>query len=209
MKKVLVFSFAIILIFGVTSIANAMLWDRGGGLIYDDYLEITWLQDANYYGGTMTWTAALDWADGLSYYDTVRDTTWTDWRLPDAYNQNGSGPGVGHNVTDSEMGHMFYNNLGGTAGSFPGMDFTDGNGNSRSFTNLQTDIYWYRNEYNTTNGWEFYFFNGYQSSWLKTDPDYAWAVRDGDVAAVPIPGAVWLLGSGLIGIVGIRKKFKK
>ncbi|MDL2124571.1 MAG: VPLPA-CTERM sorting domain-containing protein [Deltaproteobacteria bacterium] len=26
--------------------------------------------------------------------------------------------------------------------------------------------------------------------------------------AVPIPGAVWLLGSGLIGIVGIRRKFK-
>ena len=28
-------------------------------------------------------------------------------------------------------------------------------------------------------------------------------------APIPIPGAVWLLGSGLIGIVGIRKKFKK
>lgn len=27
--------------------------------------------------------------------------------------------------------------------------------------------------------------------------------------AVPIPGAVWLLGSGLIGIVGIRKKIKQ
>ena len=26
---------------------------------------------------------------------------------------------------------------------------------------------------------------------------------------VPIPGAVWLLGPGLIGIVGIRRKFKK
>jgi hypothetical protein len=26
---------------------------------------------------------------------------------------------------------------------------------------------------------------------------------------VPIPGALWLLGSGLIGIVGIRRKFKK
>ena len=26
---------------------------------------------------------------------------------------------------------------------------------------------------------------------------------------VPIPPAAWLLGSGLIGIVGIRKKIKK
>ena len=30
-----------------------------------------------------------------------------------------------------------------------------------------------------------------------------------EVAAVPIPGAIWLLGSGLIGIVGIKRKFKK
>ena len=28
-------------------------------------------------------------------------------------------------------------------------------------------------------------------------------------SSVPIPGAVWLLGSGLIGIVGIRRKFKR
>ena len=29
------------------------------------------------------------------------------------------------------------------------------------------------------------------------------------VSSIPIPGAVWLLGSGLIGIVGIRRKYKK
>jgi hypothetical protein len=29
------------------------------------------------------------------------------------------------------------------------------------------------------------------------------------VASVPIPGAVWLLGSGLFGLVAIRRKFKK
>lgn len=32
----------------------------------------------------------------------------------------------------------------------------------------------------------------------------AWATR-----SVPIPGAVWIFGSGLIGIVGVRRKFKK
>jgi hypothetical protein len=30
-----------------------------------------------------------------------------------------------------------------------------------------------------------------------------------EIATVPIPGAIWLLGSGLIGIVGIRRKLKK
>ena len=32
---------------------------------------------------------------------------------------------------------------------------------------------------------------------------------EGGIEAVPIPGAVWLLGSGLIAMVGIRRKFKK
>ena len=32
----------------LTLSANAALYDRGNGLIYDDILDITWLQDANY-----------------------------------------------------------------------------------------------------------------------------------------------------------------
>jgi hypothetical protein len=28
-------------------------------------------------------------------------------------------------------------------------------------------------------------------------------------SAVPIPGAIWLFGSGIVGLIGLRKKFKK
>ena len=38
---------------------------------------------------------------------------------------------------------------------------------------------------------------------------YAQSVSLAVVSPVPVPGAVWLLGSGLIGLVGIRKKIRK
>lgn len=50
-----------------------------------------------------------------------------------------------------------------------------------------------------------------------TSADFAWtnfsantfgAINSGQTF-VPLPGAVWFLGSGLIGLVGLRKKFKK
>ncbi len=63
--------------------AQAMLIDRGGGLIYDNVLNITWLSDANYAktsgvdaDGLMNWTAANAWAAGLVYGG------YSDWRLP-------------------------------------------------------------------------------------------------------------------------------
>ncbi len=54
---------------------SATLIDRGNRLIYDDVLDITWLQDANL-DGSKNWDDAVDWADSLVYegYD--------DWRLP-------------------------------------------------------------------------------------------------------------------------------
>ena len=48
MKKLLILGISFLL-FGST--ASATLIDRGGGLIYDTDLDITWLQDANYAGG--------------------------------------------------------------------------------------------------------------------------------------------------------------
>jgi hypothetical protein len=37
----------------------------------------------------------------------------------------------------------------------------------------------------------------------------SFSFTDVQAAVVPIPGAIWMLGSGLIGLIGIRRKFKK
>ena len=69
--------------------ANSALYDRGSGLIYEDVLDITWLQDAHYTvtsgyvhanlrqsdnvteningDGSVGWNAAKAWAEGLVY----------------------------------------------------------------------------------------------------------------------------------------------
>ncbi len=89
---------------GMMAGANAALIDRGNGMIYDDVLNITWLQDWNYAytsgyaatneGGTLTitydsWQSTIVSADGRMGWDAA--TTWAanlsfsgynNWRLP-------------------------------------------------------------------------------------------------------------------------------
>lgn len=117
----------------VSGAAQATLLDRGGGLIYDDVLDVTWLQDANYAktsgfdaDGRLNWSAANAWAAGLSYFDSVRSVTYSDWRLPfvtdtgsSGCNYAFSGTDCGYNVQTasggtvySELAYMYYVNLG-------------------------------------------------------------------------------------------------
>ncbi len=144
MRKLPVFLFASLV--GFVEQGNATLWDRGGGLIYDDVLDVTWLQDANHAktsgyddDGKMTWAEATAWADQLVY------AGYDDWRLPrtgpvDGVAFNYSGPDydgsrdAGYNVSapgsaypgslGSEMAYLYYNTLGNLAfkavnGTFP------------------------------------------------------------------------------------------
>lgn len=114
----------------VSGAAQAALVDRGGGLIYDTDLNVTWLKDTNYAqtsgydaDGRMTWSQAVTWADNLSYYDSVRNVTYSDWRLPATTpTDNGtndcnfaySGTDCGYNVNpvSSEMAHLYFTELG-------------------------------------------------------------------------------------------------
>lgn len=122
--------------------AQASLFDRGGGMIYDDMLDITWLQDANYArtsgyktdnNGKMTWNAANAWANQLVY------SGYSDWRLPTlspingtAFNYNNGfyvydgSVDIGYNIsakgsvyvgsTANELAYMNFINLGNIAG---------------------------------------------------------------------------------------------
>ncbi len=199
--------------------AHADLIDRGGGLIYDTDFDITWLSDACYArtsgydaDGLMTWSQATAWADQLTYggYD--------DWRLPTALNQDGSGPDGWHsdafNKNGSEMGHLFYDELGGTANE---SIHTSTDPDMALFTNIQGYLspdksagslpYW-TSTYLPSWGryWYFAFSNGSQWAYWPNGEIYAWAVRDGDVAATPVPGAVLL---GMIGLSVVGAKLRK
>ena len=71
---------ATILFVAMTISAHAELYDRGGGLIYNDYfgLNVTFLQNANYNGTYLTWYQAMNWAENFVYQG------YSDWHLPSA-----------------------------------------------------------------------------------------------------------------------------
>lgn len=173
---------------------------------YDTEADLTWLADANYaqtsgynVDGLMNWQQSMDWAAGLNIGDV------DGWRLPSSLNADGPDPCPSYNCTGIEMGNLFYNVLGGTAGQDIGNSH---NANYDLFSNVQDYVYWSATEYapNTDIALSFGMNRGFNGSAYKSLNAYAWAVQSGDVSAVPIPAAVWLFGSGLIGLVGLARR---
>jgi hypothetical protein len=223
----------------VTGVSNASLFDRGNGMIYDNVLNITWLQDANYAAtsgystsnnGAMNWNQATAWVSNLNYQGLTgwRLPTITDTGSPGCESFAYSGTDCGWNVDTrySELAYLYHVNLGNQSVVDPSgqsqwgysyiansafQDTAHGNAPD-SFSNLQSNPYWSGTEYapNTSNAWLFYFSDGTQVNQSKDlNFMYAWAVRPGDVAVVPIPRAVWLFISALSFLSYYRRKTKQ
>ncbi|MCP3907116.1 MAG: DUF1566 domain-containing protein, partial [Oceanicoccus sp.] len=155
-------------------------------LIYDEDFDITWVGDGNFAqttgydgDGRMGWDAANTWAGGLAIGG------FADWRLPTALNNvSPFGPDFGLNVTGSEMGHLFYGELGGTANQPISLS---SDSDLALFPNLQDFFYWSGTEYSglAYYAWYFDFYSGTQYAYDLFNSYYGLAVRSGDVAAVP------------------------
>lgn len=174
------------------------LESRLGGLAYyDPNLDITWAADAGMVIPD-TWDNQIAWVAGLTIGGV------SGWRLPSA-DVNGdntvidcTGGGV-TGCTDNEMGYMFWERSVNSV--FEGV-----------FSNVEQFGYWSSTIYApdpALGAWVFLFHTGQQGPAGVSHEDLTlspWAVHSGDVGAIPIPAAVWLFGSGLIGLIGVARR---
>jgi len=217
---------AAIVVLGISNIAHADLINRGGGtsahgtynLIYDTDRNITWY---DYTNSQDTWWNQVDWASNLSV--TFDGQTFINWRLPETVDgvysykyKYDSSATAGFNITSSELGHLYYTELGNLGmydtNGHPRAAGTYGLINSAPFQNLLSNSYWSGTEHALTltpDAWIFSTSFGNQYIYTQGLYLHALAVHDGDVAAAPLPApepTTWLLlGSGLVGLVAFRK----
>ncbi len=191
------------------ALSQAALYDRGNGMLYDDVLDITWLQDANYAwtsgataDGRMHWEEARNWTENLEYGG------YQDWRLPSTRGKTDGGENFYEVYSDgTELGHMYRHNLGWEFGVWHDgqhtPEFLDAaSGTRKNLVNYGPYGYWYQEAYDNTASWGFAPSIGISNLPNSMIGRYAaWAVRDGDVqvAPVPLPGAIWLLISAIVG----------
>lgn len=191
--------------------ASATLLGRGAGFVYDDVLNVTWSRNASLPGGSdLTWAEANAWADKLVIGG------FDDWRLPHASGKPGGGP-VPDPILDcrttpelacrdNEIGYMFYYNLRGTYGrGLTGNQIALG---GQQILGIQVS-YWATvadpAAIDPRLAVFFGFGNGLQGRTNLKEQLAGWAVRDGDVAAIPEPTSFLLLVIGLLGLGRIRR----
>ena len=179
--------------------AQAELVDNHDGTITQirkDGSRLMWMQDANYAktsgfdpDGLVSWVTAVNWTSSVNF------AGHTGWRLPRAAENTAGSAGYSSN---SEMGDLYYNELGNTAGNFA---------NGGPFFNIMDYWYWTNTLFeNPTAAMVFSFRDvpnsatneaGYQANGDINDSNgtFVWLVRDvGPPRKADV--TVWRPGSG-------------
>lgn len=205
--------FVVVVMLVMTEATQATLYDRCSGLLYDDELDITWLQDANYAktsgydaDGSMNFSDAVTWAEQLVYHDNMRNVNYDDWRLPKNLGDDlpfhfgwwfatgDDTPTVGPH---SELSYMYYMNLDlngyfNTWGAWQddfGI-FGDGTNSGQNdvglVMNLQAGAYWLDYKWSGAPVYYWVFTTNTGNHRTNGSTIYSWAVRDGDVGPAPV-----------------------
>ena len=184
-----------------TIIADANGANGGAGLL----TGIVKASDFNS-SGTMTWAGANAW---VYYLDVTAYGGSTNWKLPTTVDSSASlgyanGLGTNPSPTTSQLAQLFYGGLGQVAVQSIN---TTHNAAYALFSGVQSGSYWSGTRLGgTQNAWFFDTGFGNQAYANTSGVGYALAVTPGAVSPVPVPGALWLLGSGLLGVVGVSRR---
>lgn len=142
--------------------------------------------------GSTTWFGAQGF---INYLNSINYAGSKLWALPSA--------GVNPEQANNHIGHfgqLFYNELGGTESyDIP---------TTANFIN-ELGAYWLGAEWGTFDpGWAWFFGTngGDRFPVEKINHFDVWAVSPGQVSTVPVPGAVWLFGIGLVGLLGLKRR---
>jgi len=191
------------------STANAALESRlNGSAVYDTQTNLTWLANANLLGAG-SWGVTNSLVDQLN---AGAHLGFGDWRLPSTFTPDAtcsSPDGTnGFGCTRSEMGHLFYISLGGTAGT---SILSSNNGAISLFQSVQPAYYWSSTISPIYPGpFTFVFGSGMQDASNNYGSSYfAWLVRTGDVTPIPEPSGLALLLLGIPLVLGAKKHFSR
>ena len=226
MQKKLVALGAGLVIFGMAGMAKATLTTIGTATYNGSDYKLIWDDDNNgnsvvwldYSNEPANWQTQKSWAAGLvdqlTYHiDAPYHVSWLEdsWRLPSTVDGLGS---RGYYITTSEMGHLFYEELGAPSSPAPPFDHLKFDWSFGPW-GWQASYYWSGTEYGyPVYAWYFSFSSGLQNFYYKRGTyatGYGLALRNAKVselAPVPEPATALLLSSGLAALAGYKRRRK-
>ena len=198
--NVLKLGFAVSVLYSTTfylnSAAAALVASANGQAVYDTVQNVTWLANANLaatrnFGvsginpdGSMSWDTAQQWIAAMNAAHYLGSNQWSlpATALPDPNcSQRPVTASFGYGCTGSQMGSLYYNELGGVKGSTIQLTHNPSYG---LFNNFQPYLYWSSTLWTKVpnSAFSFSFGNGFQGTNVFANDMYAIAVTPGKVS---------------------------